>query len=157
MSIRLAENSRAAHSSVSWTAWAVRPAVPRPPSGDRLASEFSASLIDTLYGAYDPSYNHGLGGLHGGYARTRTSKTNLRVSLGFHSFSYVAGVTVSGSLGSGVGRLEVGGGRAAAGTIVAATPNNFSGTLGGVHIHFTITNAGTTALTASAGRWMRRQ
>ena len=116
------------------------------------AREFSASLIDTLYGAYDPSYNHGLGGLHGGYARTRTSTTSRKVSLGFHSFSYVAGVTVSGSLGSGVGRLEIAGGRAAAGTIVATTPNSFSGTLGGVHIHFTIGNAGTTTLTASAGR-----
>ena len=44
---------------------------------------------------------------------------------------------------------EIGGAKAASGTLVATQPNHFSGTLGGVRIHFTLANANTSALRAA--------
>jgi pimeloyl-ACP methyl ester carboxylesterase len=114
--------------------------------------ELSESLFETLIGSYNPSYASGLGGLHGGYAKLSTNTTTLKSSVRFHNFTYVPGVTLTGSLTNGVGRLQVGGKRAAAGTLVATSFNDFSGRLGGVAVHFKISRAKLTALTASAAR-----
>jgi pimeloyl-ACP methyl ester carboxylesterase len=116
------------------------------------ARELSESLFETLIGSFNPSYTKGLGGLHGGYAKLTTSKTTLKSTFSFHHFSYVAGMTISGSISSGVGTLTIGGGRAADGRIVATTFNRFVGKLGGVAIHFTISRAQAVALTASSAR-----
>jgi pimeloyl-ACP methyl ester carboxylesterase len=116
------------------------------------ARELSESLFETLIGSFNPSYTKGLGGLHGGYAKLTTSKTSLKSTFTFHHFSYVAGVTISGSITSGVGTLTIGGGRAAGGRIVATTFNRFVGKLGGVAIRFTISRAQAVALTASSAR-----
>jgi pimeloyl-ACP methyl ester carboxylesterase len=115
------------------------------------ARELAESLFETLIGSYNPSYNHGLGGLHGGFAKVAT-KTSQAVKVSFHAFSYVSGVTISGTLTGGVGRLEIAGAKAAAGTLIATAPNDFRGTLGGVHVHFTFARASTAVLTASASR-----
>ena len=114
--------------------------------------ELSESLFETLIGGFNPSYTKGLGGLHSGYAKLTTSKTSLKSTFTFHHFSYVAGVTISGSITNGVGTLTVGGGRAADGRIVATTFNRFIGKLGGVAVRFTISHAQALALTASAPR-----
>jgi pimeloyl-ACP methyl ester carboxylesterase len=114
--------------------------------------ELSESLFETLIGGFNPSYTKGLGGLHSGYAKLTTSKTSLKSTFTFHHFSYVAGVTISGSITNGVGTLTVGGGRAADGRIVATTFNRFIGKLGGVAVRFTISHAQALALTASAAR-----
>jgi pimeloyl-ACP methyl ester carboxylesterase len=116
------------------------------------ARELSESLFETLIGGFNPSYTKGLGGLHGGYAKLTTSRTSLKSTFTFHRFSYVAGVTISGSITNGVGTLTIAGGRAAGGKIVAATFNRFVGKLGGVAIHFTISRSQAVALTASAAR-----
>jgi pimeloyl-ACP methyl ester carboxylesterase len=116
------------------------------------ARELSESLFETLIGSFNPSYTKGLGGLHSGYAKLTTSKSSLKSTFTFHQFSYVAGVTISGSITNGVGTLTIGGGRAATGRIVAASFNRFVGRLGGVAIHFTISRAQSLASTASAAR-----
>jgi pimeloyl-ACP methyl ester carboxylesterase len=116
------------------------------------ARELSESLFETLIGSFNPSYTNGLGGLHSGYAKLTTSKTSLKSTFTFHRFSYVAGVTISGSITNGVGTLTIGGGRAASGRIVASTFNRFVGKLGGVAIRFTISRAQALALTASSAR-----
>jgi pimeloyl-ACP methyl ester carboxylesterase len=120
---------------------------------DWSARELSESLFETLIGSYNPSFNHGLGGVYGGYAKQSTAKSGSQaVTVSFHRFSYIAGVTVSGSFVGGVGTLHIAGAKAAAGTIVARKPNDFSGSLGGVHVHFRITGAATGALTAASRR-----
>ena len=116
------------------------------------ARELSESLFETLIGSFNPSYTKGLGGLHGGYAKLTTSNSSLKSTFTFHRFSYVAGVTISGSITNGVGTLTIGGGRAAAGRVVAVSFNRFVGRLGGVAIRFTISRAQSLALTASAAR-----
>ena len=116
------------------------------------ARELSESLFETLIGSFNPSYTNGLGGLHSGYAKLTTSKTSLKSTFTFHRFSYVAGVTISGSITNGVGTLTIGGGRAAGGRIVASAFNRFVGKLGGVAIRFTISRAQALALTASSAR-----
>jgi pimeloyl-ACP methyl ester carboxylesterase len=114
--------------------------------------ELSESLFETLIGGFNPSFNHGLGGLHGGYAKQTTSKTTLKVTITYHHFSYVPGVTITGSITNGVGTLTVGGPLAAAGRLVATKFNEFSGKLGGVAVHLRISHAKTVALTASLAR-----
>jgi pimeloyl-ACP methyl ester carboxylesterase len=114
--------------------------------------ELSESLFETLIGSFNPSFNHGLGGLHGGFARLTTAKTTLKNTFTFHRFSYIPGVTISGSLSNGVGTLTVGGTSAAPGRLVATRFNQFSGRLGGVAVHFTISRAHALALTASLAR-----
>jgi pimeloyl-ACP methyl ester carboxylesterase len=114
--------------------------------------ELSESLFEELIGAYNPSYSSGLGGLHGGYAKQTTNPATENPTVRFHDFSYVPGVRISGSISNGVGRLTVTGKHAAAGTLVATTSNDFAGKLGGVEIHFRISNAKLSALTASAAR-----
>jgi len=111
--------------------------------------QLSESEFENLIGSYNPAFNHGLGGLYGGYARLSTSTTTLSDKVTFHHFSYVPGVTLTGSLRNGIGTLRIGGSRAASGTIAARTLNNFSGRLGGHRIHFTISRAQLTALTAA--------
>jgi pimeloyl-ACP methyl ester carboxylesterase len=113
------------------------------------ARELSESLFETLIGSYNPSFNHGLGGVYGGYAKQSTAKGTQAVTVAFHHFSYISGVIVSGSFVGGVGRLQIAGAKAAAGTIVATKPNDFSGSLGGVHVHFRVAGASTAALTAA--------
>jgi pimeloyl-ACP methyl ester carboxylesterase len=111
--------------------------------------ELSESLFETLIGSYNPAYGSGLGGLHGGFAKLATATTTLRSTIKFHHFSYIPGLTISGSISNGVGRLAIGGSRAAAGALVATKANDFSGKLGGVAVHFAISTAKLTALTAS--------
>jgi hypothetical protein len=114
--------------------------------------ELSESLFETLIGGFNPSFNHGLGGLHGGYAKQTTSKTTRNVTVVYHHFSYVAGVTLTGSITNGVGTLTVGGPFAAAGRLVATKFNQFSGRLGGVAVRLRISHAENVALTASLAR-----
>ena len=114
--------------------------------------ELSESLYETLIGAYNPAYRFGLGGLYGGYAKLSTNLTNQRDTIHFHHFSYIPGETITGSIENGVGTLTIGGRRAARGTVVAASPNDFVGSLGGVRVHVKISSARLRALTASARR-----
>ena len=114
--------------------------------------ELSESLYETLIGAYNPAYRFGLGGLYGGYAKLSTNLTNQRDTIHFHHFSYIPGETITGSIENGVGTLTIGGRRAAPGTVVAASPNDFVGSLGGVRVHVKISSARLRALTASARR-----
>jgi pimeloyl-ACP methyl ester carboxylesterase len=118
---------------------------------DWTGRQLAESLFETLIGSYNPDYNKGLGGLEGGYAKVTTSKATAKVTVSFHSFSYVGGVMVSGAFSDGTGRLAISGAKAASGTLVARKPYDFSGTLGGMHVHFTITNATSSALTAAVG------
>jgi hypothetical protein len=119
---------------------------------DWTGRELAESLFETLIGSYNPEFNNGLGGLDGGYAKVSTSKSTAEDTVWtFHSFSYVGGVRLSGAFSNGVGRLVISGAKAASGTIVARSPNDFTGTLGGVHVHFSIANATSSALTAMAG------
>jgi pimeloyl-ACP methyl ester carboxylesterase len=113
---------------------------------DWTARELAESLFETLIGSYNPAYNRGLGGLDGGYAKVSTSKTTRQVTVSFHLFSYVGGVALSGAFVGGTGRLRISGSKAASGTLVAKRPNNFSGTLGGVHVHFTLSSANSSGL-----------
>jgi hypothetical protein len=115
------------------------------------ARELAESVFETSIGSYNPVYNKGLGGLGGGYAKVTTSKTTAKVTVVFHSFSYVGGVELSGAFTDGTGRLVVSGAKAAGGTLVAHKSDDLSGTLGGLHVHFTIANANSSALTATAG------
>jgi len=112
--------------------------------------ELSESLFETLLGNYNPAYSHGLGGLQGGYAKLTTNATTQNPTVRFHDFSYVPGVELTGSISNGVGRLTISGPGASAGTLVAKTSNDFAGKLAGTPIHFRISNAKLTALTASA-------
>jgi pimeloyl-ACP methyl ester carboxylesterase len=114
--------------------------------------ELSESLFETLIGSFNPSYSHGLGGLHGGYAKLTTNATTENPTVRFHHFSYIPGVKISGSISNGVGKLTITGPGAASGKLVAKTTNDFVGRLGGVAIHFRISSAKLTALTASAAR-----
>jgi pimeloyl-ACP methyl ester carboxylesterase len=114
--------------------------------------QLSESLYETLIGNYNPSYRFGLGGLYGGYAKLSTNLTNERDTIRFHGFSYVPGETITGSIENGVGTLTIGGTRAATGTLVATSPNDFVGELGGVRVHFRISGARLSALIASAAR-----
>ncbi len=114
--------------------------------------ELSESLFETLIGSYNPDYGHGLGGLHGGYAKLSTNATTQKTTVTFHHFSYVPGVTLTGRISDGVGTLTVGGRRAAAGTLVATSFNDFHGRLGGVAVHFKISSSKLSALSASAAR-----
>jgi pimeloyl-ACP methyl ester carboxylesterase len=119
---------------------------------DWTGRELNESLYETLIGSYNPNYNRGLGGLDGGFAKVSTSKSTANVTVSFHGFSYVGGVKISGAFSDdGTGRLVISGGQAASGTLVARKPDDFTGTLGGVHVHFTIANANSSALTATAG------
>ncbi len=113
--------------------------------------EISESLFETLIGSYNPSYSKGLGGLYGGYAKLSTNATTQNPTIRFHHFSYVPGVTLTGSISNGVGSLTIGGRLASHGTIVA-TNFNFRGRLGGVEVDFRVSNSTITALSASAAR-----
>ena len=109
--------------------------------------EVDESLFETLIGTNNPGFSKGLGGLYGGFAKG-TTKPDGRSTTTFHGFSFVPGVTLSGALTQGVGTLRVGGPAAAAGTLHAATSNDFIGTLGGKRVHFRISAAEALALTA---------
>ena len=114
--------------------------------------ELSESLYETLIGNYNPAYRFGLGGLYGGFVKLSTNATNQRNTLRFHHFSYIPGETITGSIENGVGTLTIGGRRAAAGKLVATSPNDFLGELGGVRVAVRITTAQLNALIASAAR-----
>jgi hypothetical protein len=116
------------------------------------AREISESLFETLIGTYNPAFSKGLGGLYGGYARLTTNKNSQSSTFHFHDFSYIAGLTVSGTLSNGVGALELRGTTAAEGTLVASRSNSFFGKLGGVEVHFSISAGQAAALTASVPR-----
>jgi len=120
------------------------------------ARELAESLFETLIGSYNPSYNHGLGGVDGGYAKVSTGSSQ-RVTVRFHAFSYVAGVRISGSIVDGVGTLRISGARAAAGSLVAKRSNDFIGTLGGVYVHFHLrATASASSLRADVLRRLQR-
>jgi pimeloyl-ACP methyl ester carboxylesterase len=111
--------------------------------------EFAESLFETLIGSFNPSFNKGLGGVYGGFAReTTATKGSQKVTIRFHHFSYIAGVEITGTIASGVGTLHISGADAAAGTLTTTRANHFSGTLGGHHVHFT-TSGSASALTAT--------
>ena len=114
--------------------------------------ELSESLYETLIGNYNPAYRFGLGGLYGGFVKLSTNSTNQRNTLRFHHFSYIPGETISGSIENGVGTLTIGGRRAAPGTLVATSPNDFVGRLGGVRVAVRISTAQLNTLITSAAR-----
>ena len=123
------------------------------------ARELSESLFETLIGSYNPSFNHGLGGLHGGYARqTHLEDARSSVTITFHHFSYVPGVTSPARSPTASARLTIGGPRAAARQARRDDGRTSSrARLGGVHVHFTISHAAArSALTASARALRRR-
>jgi pimeloyl-ACP methyl ester carboxylesterase len=101
--------------------------------------EFAESLFETLIGSVNPAFNRGLGGVYGGFVKETTAKSSQKVTEAFHDFSYMPGVALSGTFVSGVGTLKVSGPGAAAGSLTATSPNDFSGTLGGHHVHFKMT------------------
>ena len=115
------------------------------------ARELDESNFETLIGDYNPAFDKGLGGLYGGYAKESSNSKSLKVSLRFHDFAYVPGVRVSGTFVNGVGKLRISGDSAALGKLVSRHANEFSGTLGGVHVSFRITDPNA-ALTASLFR-----
>ncbi len=115
------------------------------------AREFAGSLWDTSVGFYNPAFNRGLGGVFGGTAKEVTGKSSQAVTVTFHHFSYVSGVVLSGRLVSGIGTLDVSGPGLAAGTLTATSPNHFSGTLGGHHVHFTVSARASTLTAAPRG------
>ena len=111
--------------------------------------EFAESLFETLIGSYNPSFNKGLGGVYGGFAKeTTATKGSQKVTVRFHHLSYISGVELTGTLATGVGTLQISGPDAAAGTLTATRANHFSGTLGGHHVQFTISGSAS-ALTAA--------
>jgi pimeloyl-ACP methyl ester carboxylesterase len=70
------------------------------------------------------------GGLRAGWGGLVQGKIEL------HGYSYVPGVTVSGTIGStGSGKLLIGGSAAARGTLRMSGPGSLSGVLGGAHVH----------------------
>ncbi len=69
-----------------------------------------------------------VGGLRGGWATYRAGRLVL------HGYSYVPGLAITGSLGSGRAALHVGGAAAARGTLDAAGEGSLTGTLGGLHV-----------------------
>jgi hypothetical protein len=112
--------------------------------------ELSESLFETLIGTNNPAFSKGLGGLHGGFAKLTTSQKTLRSTIDYHDFSYIPGLTLTGKLAGGVGKLRLGG--RVSGTLVATTANDFSGKVGGVKVHFMISAAKAVALAASVPR-----
>jgi pimeloyl-ACP methyl ester carboxylesterase len=70
------------------------------------------------------------GGLRAGWGGLVKGKIRL------HGYSYVPGVTVSGTIASaGSGTLRIGGSAAAHGTLRMSGPGSLTGVLGGVHVH----------------------
>jgi len=112
--------------------------------------ELSESLFETLIGTNNPAFSKGLGGLHGGFAKLTTNQRTLRSTIVYHDFSYIPGLTLTGKLSGGIGKLTLGG--RVSGTLATSTANHFSGKLGGVRVHFTISAAQATALASSASR-----
>jgi len=102
------------------------------------AREISESLFETLLGTNNPAFTKGLGGLHGGFAKQTTSATSQAETVTYHDFSYIRGLTVSGKLSNGVGRLKISGSAAVAGTLVARRADDFAGKLGGVKVRVDI-------------------
>ncbi len=69
-----------------------------------------------------------IGGLHAGWAEYANGAFSL------HGYSYVPGVTVSGSIKAETEDLQIGGSAAAHGTLTGAPRNSLAGTLGGLHV-----------------------
>jgi hypothetical protein len=116
------------------------------------ARELSESLFETLIGNNNPAFSKGLGGLHGGIAKLTTSKTTLRSIVTYHDFSYIPGLTLTGTLSNGLGRLTLGGSAGVVGTLVATRANQFAGRLDGVAVRFAMSGAAAVALATSAAR-----
>jgi pimeloyl-ACP methyl ester carboxylesterase len=114
--------------------------------------ELYESLFETLIGASNPAFSKGLGGLYGGYVKLTTNRRTLKSTFHFHHFSYVPGLTLTGTLSGGVGVLTLGGERSATGRLAARRANRFAGRIGGVRVRFKISTHEVTALTAAAAR-----
>jgi len=112
--------------------------------------ELSESLFETLIGTDNPAFSKGLGGLHGGFAKLTTSKTSLRSRITFHRFSYIPGLTLTGTLSNGVGHVTLGG--SVKGTLTSTAADHFSGSVNGARVHFVITAAEAEALAAATRR-----
>ena len=70
------------------------------------------------------------GGLRAGWGGLVQGRIEL------HGYSYVPGVTVSGTIGaSGSGKLRIGGSAADRGTLSMTGPGSLTGVLGGSHVH----------------------
>jgi pimeloyl-ACP methyl ester carboxylesterase len=80
------------------------------------------------------------GGLRAGWARYSGGVLN------FHGYSYVPGVTVSGTIGSETADLRVGGAAAAHGKLHAVAHMPLTGVLGGSHVTLVANSRATTAI-----------
>jgi pimeloyl-ACP methyl ester carboxylesterase len=80
------------------------------------------------------------GGLRAGWAEFEGG------ALGLHGYSYVPGMTLSGSISSGVENLRVGGSSAAHGTLRLGPHRSLVGTLGGRHVVLPATSPATAAI-----------
>jgi pimeloyl-ACP methyl ester carboxylesterase len=90
-------------------------------------SDFSLQVAGGILGSGTLSaLGGGIGGLRGGWA-----SFSLLQGIVMHGYSYVPGVTLSGSLGVTGAALHVGGSAAAGGTLRTNGDGSMSGTLGG--------------------------
>jgi pimeloyl-ACP methyl ester carboxylesterase len=83
------------------------------------------------------------GGLRAGWAELTAGTFSL------HDYSYVPGVTVSGSIKAEAVDLQVGGSAAAHGTLRRGSHHSLVGTLGGLHVVLPANSTATTAIVAS--------
>lgn len=86
------------------------------------------------------------GGLRAGWVRFKEG------AYTFHGYSFVPGVTVSGTLTSGAADLRVGGSAAAHGRLRNGTHGALVGTLGGHHVHI-LPTAGASAAIVGSDAW----
>jgi pimeloyl-ACP methyl ester carboxylesterase len=114
-----------------------------------VSRELSESLFETLIGSYNPAFSKGLGGLHGGFVKQTSNKNPAgSLTVHYHDFSYIPGLTLTGAISNGVGHFKLGGARASSGALVATRSDQFSGTIGGVRVRFSITQSDFNALNA---------
>jgi pimeloyl-ACP methyl ester carboxylesterase len=105
--------------------------------------QFVLQLLETVgsTGILNPS-SFDSGGLRAGWVQL------TRGALRFHGYSYVPGVTISGTLKAGSIALRVGGSAAARGTLRLGSHRALVGELGGRRVHL---NSGPTASAAIVG------
>jgi hypothetical protein len=107
--------------------------------------DFSRQLILQLAGAGSPESlftlpTLSIGGLRGGWARFAGGV------LGFHDYSYIPGVTLSGAIRLERADLRIGGSAAAHGTLRLGTHHALVGTLGGRRVRLNSSGGASAAI-----------